>query len=206
MLKFKIGECSVCISGSFFALVTFILLLNDSTIALISLLSALSHEIGHILVMIFLGGRIKSLVFSATGIRLEKSDETSFSYEGEIILSLAGIAVNGVLSVLFAVLYRFYGNTVLRDIALVNMLVGGFNLLPIETLDGERAFHCLLLKNISREMADKISFAVSVATIISLIAVGAVISFYAKTNYSLIIVTLYLIILLINHIIELKKS
>lgn len=206
MFKFKIGECSVCISGSFFALVTFILLLNDSTIALISLFSALFHESGHILVMIFLGEKIKTLVFSATGISLEKSDTSTFSYDGEIILSLAGIAVNGVLSVAFAVFYKIYGNTVLRDIALVNMLVGGFNMLPIETLDGERTLHYLLLKNISREMADKISFAVSVMTIISLIAVGTVISFYAKTNYSLMIVTLYLIILLINHIIELKKN
>ena len=47
-------------------------------------LAALSHEIGHLLVMAFLGGYPQKIVFGGMGIRIDKRPDARLSYGREI--------------------------------------------------------------------------------------------------------------------------
>lgn len=205
MLRFRIGDCQVCISASFFVLITFVLIISDGEIVIISLLSAFLHELGHITAMRMLGDKIRLLSFSATGIRLDKDREKTVSYGSEIVISLAGVAVNFFLCLSFVLIYIMTQDILFRNISLINLLVGIFNLMPVEALDGARALYYCLLKKISEEKANRIIIIVSIITVIVMMICAVAITLYSRTNLSLIIVIIYLLILLINHIIELKK-
>ncbi len=197
MLRFKIGDCTVSVSASFFMLVTFILIISDSEIALISLFSSFLHESGHIIAMCLSGDEIRSLSFSATGIRLDKDMEKAVSYNSEILISLAGVGVNALISLIFYFCYLYTGELLFRNISLVNLLMGLFNLLPTEALDGARALYYSLLKYTSQEKADKTVVCTSVMTVIFLIIVAIILGLYGGTNFSLIIVIIYLMFLLL---------
>lgn len=205
MLKFRIGNCRVCISGSFFALITFILLVSDSEIVLISLFSSFLHEAGHIFAMWVLGYGIKQLTFTAVGIRLDKDESTTASYTEEIIVSIAGVAVNALLCLLFFSVYVYTGIVFARNIAIVNLLVGIFNLLPVESLDGARTLYYILLKRMTPERADRVILCSSLVTVLLLISSVFFLFRMNGGNLSFVIATVYMMFILINHIIELKK-
>ena len=205
MLRFKVGSCRVCISGSFFALITFILLVSESEIVLISLFSSLLHEAGHIFAMRMLGHRIKCLTFTAVGIRLDKNESTAASYTDELAVSLAGVAVNMLLFLLFSAAYSYSGAELARNIAVVNLIVGMFNLLPVEALDGARALYYILLRRFSPERADKVIIYTSLVTVFLLIFSAFFLFNLSGANLSLVIAIAYLMFILLNHIIQLKK-
>lgn len=205
MLRFKVGTCRVCISGSFFALITFILLVSESEIVLISLFSSFLHEAGHILAMWMLGYGIKRLTFTAVGIRLDKRENTAASYTDEIIVSIAGVAVNMLLCLLFFLIYGYTGTIFTRNVAVVNLFVGMFNLLPVEALDGARTLYYVLLKRLTPERADRVIIYTSLITVFLMVISAFYLFYLSGANLSLVIAIAYLMFILLNHIIQLKK-
>ena len=103
--------------------------------ALLVLGAAAFHELGHILVLKRAGARIRRLRLSALGAVLETGG--AMGYGQELAAVLAGPAAN----LLAAIVLGWAGCSAAAG---ANAVLCGFNLLPIQPLDGGRALYLLL--------------------------------------------------------------
>ena len=100
----------------------------------LTLAFALCHELGHLAALKLAGAKVELLRLTAFGAEI-RADTRRLSYPREILCTFAGPAVNLLLALVFA---RWAGN---YGAAGANLLLGGFNLLPVPALDGGRALH-----------------------------------------------------------------
>lgn len=124
-----------------------LLLAADSTGVLrLGLLCALLHECGHMAVFVALEKRLPVLEVSFSGLCLSMRG-VLLSPGRELLLAAAGPGVNlGLAAVTMLWMegpagYGYFG----LWFACTNLLVGGFNLLPVPGLDGWRMAGCLRL-------------------------------------------------------------
>ena len=140
----------------------FIFSFEKPNMAFATIISALIHEIGHILALYFLGG----IEFSLPKGRLDGFriyTRKMLSYKEELIVLLAGPTANFVIFLLFI----FWQNEFAFLMAGVNLLTMLSNLMPISRYDGYKALECIFSmksKDIStyQDTLLKISFAFSV--------------------------------------------
>lgn len=101
------------------------------------LLTALCHELGHLLALWLAGARVEYLRLTAFGAEI-RADTRRLTYPREIVCTLAGPAVNLILALFLARTAGWYVP------AGSSLLLGCFNLLPVPALDGGRALHLLV--------------------------------------------------------------
>ncbi len=107
---------------------------------LLTVLGAASvHELGHCLALEAQGARITGLRVGICGAVLE-SESARLSYGGELLAVLAGPGANLLCALLLAALKT--GDWEIT--AGANLVLGGFNLLPVRPLDGGRALELLV--------------------------------------------------------------
>ena len=205
MLKVEIKNTIIEIGAGFFLVIAFMLFLCDAETVLLSLFSSFFHEAGHIAVILLCGEKLERLVFSSSGLRIDRRRSPSLSFSKEIIISLAGIIMNFIAALLSGLLYHITGDSVLFSLCLINVVIAAFNIMPIDSLDGGRALSFILSRRIPEERADRIVFYVSTATAFLLVAFFLLTVFLKKLNPSFLCVVIYLVILLINRFFELKK-
>lgn len=120
-------------------------------IAVIGLfLSILLHELGHSVVARAHGMEIKGITLWLLGGVAEMADEPP-SPAAEFFMAIAGPIVSVILAVLFFFLSQFFGRaeptaiaSVLRYLAMLNMILAIFNLIPAFPLDGGRVARAVL--------------------------------------------------------------
>ena len=125
----------VFVSGGFVLLTAWFALVNGWQLLAVILSAALLHELGHLLALGLLGGRVRALRISVFGAELVTS-AGCLSYPGELAATLAGPAVNLLCGFVLAPLGAWTA-------AGAHLALGIFNLLPVRPLDGGRAL-CLL--------------------------------------------------------------
>lgn len=180
----------ISVSVYFAAFAAAMLIIDTTGVAAIAFLSAILHEIGHLIVIISFGMPPKSINFKATGMQIINCPDIDLSYSRDIVVCLAGPAIN-----LF-VFIMFYSVDELT--AIINLFLAIFNLLPVMHLDGGRAIYCFLCKVISHHAAEIIINILSLAVIIPLTILGIYIFLKTGYNFSLLIASFYLIILFIK--------
>lgn len=126
------------------------------------LLAAVCHELGHYLVLRWLGASVKHLRICIWGAEMEISGEEHLSYGGELLAVLAGPAVNLLLAITLGMagqwaedLYLFAG---------AHGVLGLFNLLPVRPLDGGAALWLVTAWLTEPFTADRAADAVSIVT------------------------------------------
>lgn len=129
---------------------TVMLFVVSALFALTLLLSVLLHEMGHAVAARYLGIKVRSITLDGLGGFTETEREAPTPATATLV-ALAGPAVSAALGVVgvigLAVLPgQTIGWTVALHIAIANLLVTLYNLLPGLPLDGGRAFHALLWK------------------------------------------------------------
>ena len=126
----------VRVSGGFWLLAAWFTLVNGWRLLAVILSAALLHELGHLLVLGLLGGRVTGLRVSVFGAELT-TDAARLSYPGEIAAVLAGPAVNLLCGLALAGLRAWVAAGAHLSLCL-------FNLLPVRPLDGGRALYLLI--------------------------------------------------------------
>jgi Zn-dependent protease len=79
-------------------------------------------------------------------------------------------------------------------IALLNLIIGVFNLLPIKGLDGGTVFYCILCKYTNVNKAELILGAISFLGGLALLLSAVVLTIRGKINISLYIMGIYLLV------------
>ncbi|MBQ2842030.1 MAG: site-2 protease family protein [Clostridia bacterium] len=188
-MKVKLGKTSLRINISFAAVITLMLILDESGICAVALLCCIIHEAGHIICLFFLGEQPASVELSFYGIKLERKEPSILTVAEELAVYIAGPAMNFVLS---AALFLFGAEqSGIKTAAVISLCIGAFNLIPCRPLDGGNVVFRIISMFADNERAEKISFEISVVILFPMAAAG-IIMLLRSTNVTLIAVTAYL--------------
>lgn len=206
MVRFTFKGCVISFSVGFFALITLMLITSEAQIVLQSLLCALFHEMGHISAMLFFGERICKLNFTAFGIAIERSGMSRLSYTRELLVSLAGILFNIILALAAFLFGYMYASQTAKNLAVVSLAVGAFNLLPIDSLDGAAALRFAIMSRYDERQANFCVYILSVICTAFLLVSAIATLIFSKANFSLIAAVIYLSTLLASHLLTGKRK
>lgn len=191
MFSIRAGGTLWQVKIPFFIAVAAWLTLDASGTAALCLLASFLHEGGHILVLLLLGRNPKEVTIGACGIRLVP-DDRPLGYGQQTLVLLAGPLVN----VCTAALLLACGGMSIAVAA--HLLLGLFNLLPIEALDGGQSLRCVLAMRFGDESASRAVRVVSVVVLLPLATVGFFLLLRGN-NFTLFAVSIYLIVRLFGH-------
>ncbi len=193
MLEWSMGNLRIRLQLPFVASLLLMMLADGEGIPLWCLAASLMHETGHIVAVLALQERPVRVELGLFGMRMLPGDE-SLCYSRQMAVLLAGPAVNlFTAGVLFLA-----GNR--GVVMLIHLVIGVFNLLPIEPLDGGQALLCGLSMRGDMARAEKSVFALSLVGCSALLLTGFALLFWGGYNYTLLAVAIYLLILIVlNH-------
>ena len=143
LTRYRIIELAELLSGSILPIIFWVSLIfgfDTPYIAILTLISAIMHELGHGL-MISLLSRGASIRGHATGFRIREG--RMLTYRGEVAVLLGGPMMN-LLIFLLALPFASAMSGYVRILGLVNLATGISNLLPLEGYDGYGALSMIL--------------------------------------------------------------
>lgn len=164
------------VSVSFWAILAVAAIISPLSVIVSVLLAAAVHECGHLLFLRLLHVPIEGLRLSALGAEIFARGTQRLSYGGELLVTLAGPAVNLLTAVIFAQIslhtqwlggYLFAG---------ANVVLGAYNLLPILPLDGGRILYLVIAFFFGPMVGDAVAAVVGTACALSLLVLGIYLS------------------------------
>jgi len=146
------------------------------------------HEAGHILALVHEKKRLERLTFYGGGIKIKYETNLDASF----LLITAGSLINIAAFVVFY--FMFPQRLELKLFAVINLIIGVFNLLPLSFFDGGRLLEKILIKLLPAEKAlsiarktERITAGLAFILPVLLFAVG-------KINPTVVIALVYVII------------
>ncbi len=173
----------------FFTLVLF-LLLDTSGMTIYLLLAVVLHELGHIVAMACHGMGVSLLELSPFGLRLIRRQSRMISPGGEITISLAGSVVNLIAG---GLAWHFCPGRFGLLFGSASMVLGAFNLLPVQGLDGGRIL-TEALEYFFGQRAHRTAELVSLLLLACLCVLAAWLFLTRRTNPSLLVLLAYLLL------------
>lgn len=196
-MKFKVFGITIELSFVLVAVFAIIVISDTSQRLICCFLSALFHEAGHIATMCKLGKKPKKIICQLFNIKIIDDSRAIYSYKTDLLVVLSGITVNFFLSIFSFIFYHISNMELLLTFSIVNLLTGLFNLLPVSNLDGGQAIYLILSQKFTDETANKIIDVLTVLLIFPISIAGFIVLFNSKYNFSLLLISVYLIITLI---------
>ena len=130
------------------------------------------------------------------GIDIVEQDDSGRSYGKDSLIALAGPAINLLAWLIGWGIQQGLGADI-GEWMLANLAIGLMNLMPVESLDGGQALYAALCIQWSEETSAKIVVAVSFVTLIPLATTGFFLLLQSHYNFSLLLISVYLIFLLL---------
>lgn len=192
-MKFKLFGTEIYLSSLFMAFITVMLATDKTGFMLPTLFAVLMHEFGHLFIMWVLNCTPKRIKLIPASVQIVNS--FSRGYKNDILIALSGPCVNLLL---FSVLYYNYlcfKNEFTLYFALLNLLIGVFNLLPVKGLDGGTILFSLLCKFTDINRAVLIVRLITVIFALAVIITAVLLTLGGKLNASLYIIGIYLLIM-----------
>lgn len=192
-MKFKLFGTEIYLSFLFMAFITAMLATDKTGFMLPTLFAVLMHEFGHLFIMWVLDCTPKKIKLIPASVQIVNS--FSRGYKNDILIALSGPCVNLLL---FSVLYYNYlcfKNEFTLYFALLNLLIGVFNLLPVKGLDGGTILFSLLCKFTDINRAVLIVKLITAIFALAVIITAVLLTIGGKLNASLYIIGIYLLIM-----------
>lgn len=168
---------------SFWALLLAALIVSPPAVLAAMLLAAALHEWGHLAALRYFGVPVRALRLSAFGAVLDAPALARLSYPRELIVTLAGAAVNLLCAFPLALLGARSGWEIFSLLAGAHLLLAAFNLLPILPLDGARALYLLTAYLFGLRAARAVTAAASLALALTVAAVGVYLSAVRRSGW-----------------------
>lgn len=185
MIKFRIFNTEVGFTYGFFCAVILLVLSDVTGMFFVSYIAVILHEAGHFFVLYRLKTGVCEVTFGISGVKTVK--RKILSEKETFLVAFAGPAVNLILFALY-----FSKLPALKYFAVVNLLIGVFNLLPVRGLDGGDITEYLLRKSVHKRV---ILNAISVLTVTVLLVFAILLTVYRYANITVLICGVYLFIL-----------
>ncbi len=189
MFELKFTRITVIFDFSFFAAVALLVLLNGNY-ALLGLFACIWHELGHLIFMKICGIPLKRMVFYGSGIKIIPDKLIDFTGFGASFLILIG--GSGANFLLAAGLW-FISVPEARLFAAINALIGAFNMLPLQYLDGGKIILLLIRKLCSYTAACLLERFFKWCNIFLIMTVLIAFAFLGKGNITLYVTLCYLL-------------
>ncbi len=184
-MSFKVFNLEVRIHFLFTVILSLLLCIDKSGVALSSLLSVAIHEMGHVLIMLLIGQRLRSIDLFANGVHIESN--YTFSKVKRILIAIGGPAAN-LIPIIF-----------IKDINFKTaMMVNGlFNLIPISGTDGGDII------DVALESLNAFPWSKTIRTVfdIALVSICAMMGFIMISEFknpTLLLSSIYLAIIIIS--------
>ncbi len=191
-MSFRIGRTVFELSFPLVGIMTAVILLDTSMSVLLCFAAAIMHELGHLAAMRYYGcipDRIKLTLFD---IAITDRKKVMRNSSHNLVITLAGVAVNFISAVICYIIFSFTGNSVLQQFFASHLTLGLFNSLPVDTLDGGQALLLILTRFFSPDTSEKILMFLSVMVLIPAACLGFLILLQTKYNFTLLLAALYL--------------
>lgn len=179
------------VTGGFLFLAAALYYLDDSGTIFWAAMACGLHELGHLLAIYGLGGRVARLRLSVSGAEMVLSAARPMGHTAHLLAALAGPVTNLGLTVLSARLGAWAGEDWYLFAGL-NLSLAAFNLLPMEQLDGGRAVLHLLALLCPEHMAVRVVRMLSYLTAAALLLAGAALLWFTGTNFTLLVTAAWL--------------
>lgn len=190
MFEWSIGKIRLSVTVPFLASLLVLMLGDTGSIPLWCVAASLMHETGHVVAVLLLEKQPVRVELGVFGMRMLHQDTAGVGYRRKIAVLLAGPAVNLACA---AVLFMVGQAGMIMG---VHLVLGLFNLLPIEPLDGGQALLCLLAMRGDIGRAEKTVFALSFVLLFFLLTGGFYLLLAGGYNFTLLAISLYLSLLI----------
>ncbi len=191
-MKFSIFGVAVEVTFLYVAIISFIISLNTPTNVLVTIISSVFHEFGHIVMMTIVDSKPKKVKFELVGINIIRNEDVTISVKNEILIALGGPLANGIICFFCCLFLCFYKAEIIMTIACVNLILMTFNLLPIKKLDGGLALYYLLSHKFDSVFSSIILKLTSLIFVAVIFCWGINILILSGYNVSLIIIAIFL--------------
>ena len=158
------------------------------------------HESGHIFAIIHCGKKISKIKINAFSIDMEQNYSYNTPEKKELFILLCGPLVNLIFCIIFSLLHKIFNLDIFKIFSIQNLIIGILNLMPIYSLDGGQILLIFLKHKFSIGTADKILFIISIIFIVPITTLGFFLIIKSDSNFSLLILTFYLISLFLKKI------
>lgn len=165
-----------------------------------ALVSAAIHELGHIAVARYRGCSIRSVRMTPAGMNAE-IDSLSCSRRDLILIYISGPAVNALIALVSFLLYDLRltgGSWSIKYVALLNLFLAVFNLLPAVPLDGGKILLEALTGIFGIMNAERYSTRAAVFLALLFIAAGLCQLVASRGNFSLLVIGIFVLASLMN--------
>ena len=187
-MKLRLGELDICVGYEAVAAMTAALLLDRENRIICCFAAALLHELGHILMMKRYHIRIRGLRLRLFDVLIEADEPPTFW--ADIAVTSGGVCMNLLCAVLLTPLSIKLGAP--------HIFLGAFNLLPILSLDGGHLLELCLMRRVSQRISQTVLRITTFISILPLMTAGILFLLRSRYNYSLLAISLYLLILIIK--------
>lgn len=192
-MRFKLFGTEIYISFLFAAIITAMLAVDRTGMVIPALFAVFMHEIGHLFAMWVLECAPKQIKLIPASVQIVSS--MTKKIKNDIIIAACGPAVNLIIFISLYINYESFKNELTLYYALINLVIGLFNLIPVTGLDGGTILYSILCRKLNPNKA------MLILRIITLL-IAAIVLFFAvwlalqgKINISLFIIGIYLLVM-----------
>ncbi|MCL2018351.1 MAG: site-2 protease family protein [Oscillospiraceae bacterium] len=185
MIEFIISEKKVALDFTFFAAIALFFYFDESGYSIMGICACIIHEAGHLISLFIEKKDFKSLIFYGGGMKIDLGK----TIESSLFIIIAGSLSNFIcFIVLFFLPLEIF---ILKVFAVINLIIGVFNLLPIRYFDGGRLLEKILLNLFSADKVITVLSKTEITSIFILIIMLIWLMLKSAINPSVFIIMLY---------------
>ena len=192
-MRFKLFDTEIYISFLFAAAVTIMLLTDKTGYMLPALFAIVLHEMGHLFMMWILECSPKRIKLIPASVQITAPFQKR--YRNDFLVAACGPFVNILLFLTLYFNYLVFKKEVTLYFALLNLVIGVFNLLPLKGLDGGTILFCILEKSKGPDKASVILKIITLVLAVAIILAAITLTVQGKINISIYIMGIYLLIM-----------